>query len=39
MVFGKTTLLIEMISKWARGEEEFLGHKFIGKCPDSSYWN
>ena len=30
---GKTTLLIEMISKWARGEDEFLSHKFTGKCP------
>ena len=30
---GKTTLIIEMISKWASGEDEFLGHKFTGKCP------
>ena len=30
---GKTTLLIEAIGKWSRGSGEFLGEKFIGKCP------
>ncbi len=30
---GKTTLLIEAIAKWSRGNEEFLGEKFVGKCP------
>jgi len=30
---GKTTLMIEMLGRWARGEEEYLGFKFSGKCP------
>ena len=31
---GKTTLIIEMIGRWAKGEREFLGKKLIGSCPD-----
>ena len=31
---GKTTLLINAISKWYYGSEEFLGQKFNGACPD-----
>ena len=30
---GKTTLIIEMIGKWAIEEHDFLGLKFTGKCP------
>ena len=30
---GKTTLIIDLIATWSRGEKEFLGQKLIGKCP------
>ena len=30
---GKTTLVVDAIAHWHRGESEFLGQKFIGKCP------
>ena len=30
---GKTTLIVEMIGKWAIEEHDFLGLKFTGKCP------
>ena len=30
---GKTTLVIDLIATWSRGEKEFLGQKLIGKCP------
>ena len=30
---GKTTLAIDAIAHWHRGNSEFLGHRFIGKCP------
>ena len=30
---GKTTLMVEMLGKWAIGAEDFLGFKFTGKCP------
>ena len=30
---GKTTLFIDLISKWHLGFDEYLGQKLIGKCP------
>ena len=30
---GKTTLIVEMLGKWAMEAEDFLGFKFTGKCP------
>ena len=30
---GKTTLIIDLIATWSRGNDEFLGQKLIGKCP------
>ena len=30
---GKTTLIVEMLGKWSRNAEDFLGFKFTGKCP------
>ena len=30
---GKTTLFIDLISKWHLGFDEYLGQKFHGKCP------
>ena len=30
---GKTTLIIDLIATWSRGEKEFLGQKLMGKCP------
>ncbi len=31
---GKTTLIIDLIASWSRGNDEFLGQKLIGKCPN-----
>ena len=30
---GKTTLAIDAIAHWYRGDSEFLGQKFLGACP------
>ena len=30
---GKTTLIVDLIANWSRGNDEYLGHKLIGKCP------
>ncbi len=30
---GKTTLFVDLISKWHLGFDEYLGQKLIGKCP------